>query len=418
MKPVSRAVAAPYRLVEVEMTEPLPAIELGDAFGGAHVLARWNGRPVGRAWLHRAGHGASVAPGRLDEELGWEVAQAVMARRALAGLDPAGPPAPTPSLTIAVCTRNRAGLLTRCLRSMLAMARIEDELGRALEILVVDNAPSDGSTREAAAALPGIRYVREPLPGLDFARNRAIAETRSDYLAYIDDDAVMDPGWLDGFADAVRRSPDATGFTGLVLPHALDTEAQIRVELAGGFGKGFLPRRYGPEAWGDPIFPCGAGMFGTGANMVFRVETLRRLGGFDEALDTGPPLPGGGDLDIYYRLVRAGGPLLYEPDMLVFHEHRRDMEGLRKQYYTWGLGLMAMLRKNMAADTAMRRRHRLLVAWWTKHHVLRLALALAGQGATPASHVWAELLGGAVGFFGEYQRSQARVAQRRKDHPA
>ena len=56
--------------------------------------------------------------------------------------------------------------------------------------------------------------------------------------------------------------------------------------------------------------------------MVLRTVAVRELGGFDEALDTGPPLPGGGDLDIWSRLARAGHPLVYEPRLLVFHRHR------------------------------------------------------------------------------------------------
>jgi hypothetical protein len=39
--------------------------------------------------------------------------------------------------------------------------------------------------------------------------------------------------------------------------------------------------------------------------MILRRDLLLEIGGFDEALDTGKPLPGGGDLDIFYRVIRA-----------------------------------------------------------------------------------------------------------------
>ena len=45
---------------------------------------------------------------------------------------------------------------------------------------------------------------------------------------------------------------------------------------------------------GNPLYPCGSGIFGAGCNMAFKREVLLKLGGFDEALDTGAPLPGGG----------------------------------------------------------------------------------------------------------------------------
>jgi hypothetical protein len=47
---------------------------------------------------------------------------------------------------------------------------------------------------------------------------------------------------------------------------------------------------------------------------------LLELGGFDDALDTGPPLPGRGDLDIFYRLVRRGYPLIREPKLLIYQQ--------------------------------------------------------------------------------------------------
>ena len=88
----------------------------------------------------------------------------------------------------------------------------------------------------------------------------------------------------------------------------------------------------------------------TGCNMAFRRDVLLEIGGFDEALDTGAPLPGGGDLDIFYRIIRAGYVLVYEPSYMVFHEHRESVSALRRQYYTWGLGLMAFVEKSYRND--------------------------------------------------------------------
>ena len=66
-------------------------------------------------------------------------------------------------LAIAVCTRNRAAMLRRCLQTLVAL---RDAQGSgAVEILVVDNAPPDDSTRAAAAEFEGGRYAMEPVPG-------------------------------------------------------------------------------------------------------------------------------------------------------------------------------------------------------------------------------------------------------------
>jgi glycosyltransferase involved in cell wall biosynthesis len=396
---------------EVELTEPAAAIRLAEGGGGAHVLVRHRGRPVGRFWMVRAHDGAELPAERVVERAALEAEARVGAlavRDALTG----GAPSRLPPLTIAVCTRNRVTLLRRCIAALVALrdARSDD----AVEILVVDNAPPDDGTRGAVAEFVSVRYAMEPVPGLDFARNRALAECGRDWLAFIDDDAVADRGWLDALAEGVAASPGAGGFSGPVLPLMLETEAQLRFERAGGFGKGFHWTRFGPEAWGDPIYPAQAGRFGTGASMVFATAALRALGGFDEALDTGPPLPGGGDLDMFYRVVRGGWPLVYLPGLLVHHEHRRDMPGLRRQYHSWGTSVMALLRKNVAAEPAMRARHRRFLMRWWHRHLRRLTAALLGLGARPPGLVLAQIWGGVQGYFGEYDRSQIRIAERKR----
>ena len=204
-----------------------------------------------------------------------------------------------------MCTKDRPEWLRRCLESV---RRATADATPAVDVLVIDNASAGAQTAEVAAAM-GVRCVREPTPGLDVARNRALGEARGDWLAFIDDDAVMDAGWHRGFARAAGVHADAGALTGLVLPFALATEAQIVFERCGGFRRGGSPLRWaGSTKPGRPYYPCGAGIFGAGCNMAFRRDVLLALGGFDEALDTGAPLPGGGDLDIFYRLLRAGHP--------------------------------------------------------------------------------------------------------------
>jgi glycosyltransferase involved in cell wall biosynthesis len=281
----------------------------------------------------------------------------------------------------------------------------------------VDNAPPDDRTREAAERA-GVRYAREPVPGLDVARNRALAEARGEWLAFLDDDVVADPGWLGGLYEALAVHPDAAAVTGAVLPLALETEAQVLFERAGGFRRGFRPYRYhGSTLPGNPLYPTGPGIFGAGANMAFRREVLLALGGFDEALDTGPPLPGGGDLDVFYRVVRSGAPLVYWPAALVFHEHRRSLAALRRQYHSWGTGFMAFLTKGYRTDPPQRRKLRRMVAWWVGYQLRRLHGSVRGRTALPTAMVLAELWGGVQGLAGEYGRSERRVARLRQRYP-
>ena len=153
--------------------------------------------------------------------------------------------------------------------------------------------------------------------------NRALEEARGEWIAFVDDDVRVDRYWLDGFAAALVEHPDAAALTGLVLPAELQTDAQLRFERRGGFGRGYEQRRWdGRHGPGNRLHPLGGGSSARAATWLRRrCDALG--GGFDEALGTGPPLPGGGDLDAFYRVLDAGHVLVYEPRMAVFHRHRR-----------------------------------------------------------------------------------------------
>lgn len=405
----------PYRVLDIDLDRPVPPVTLGPSENGLAVLARRDGRPLA-FWMEPLAAGSAVSAQALGARAAAEAGEGWVRAAAMDELGFPDGPARAPTVTVAVCTRDRPERLARCLRSIAAL-----QIPTAApppEVLVVDNAPPDDRTRAVAEAA-GVGYVREPLAGLDFARNKALAEASGDWVAFMDDDVVADAGWLAGLHGALAVHPDAAAVTGLVLPFALDTEAQVLFERAGGFRRGFKPIRYhGPTHPGNPLYPAGAGIFGAGANMAFRRDVLVELGGFDEALDTGPPLPGGGDLDAFYRLVRSGRPLVYWPPALVFHEHRRDLDGLRSQYHSWGAGFMAFLAKTWASDRQERPKLRRMRSWWLRNQGRQVAKSVLGRHALPPRMLLAELAGGLRGMAGEYARSRRRVAAIRDDAAA
>jgi GT2 family glycosyltransferase len=411
--------ARPYTIIEVDVTQPVPEVSAGP--GGVAFLVRRNGRPVD-FWMEAFPKGVALSAedvarriaDRSRLKLLSEALRDELEHPAPEGVSPFLAPASVPlaSMTIAICTKDRPETLGRLLTSLQGL-RLPAAL--SLEVLVVDNAPSDDRTQKLAASFPGVRYAREPRAGLDFARNCALREATGEVLVFLDDDVTVDPGWLEGLLDAWRDNPDAGAVTGLVLPFELETPAQILFEKRGGFRRGFDRLRYaGQNLPGNPLYPCGAGIFGAGANMAFKRQVLLELGGFDEALDTGRPLPGGGDLDIFYRVIRAGYPLVYEPRYLVFHQHRRDLKGLQRQYWSWGLGFMAFVTKTYGTDPQMRRRLRGIVRWWFKDQFKGLVRSVRGRHELPPSMVLAELWGGLQGLLGEYPRSVRRTEKIRR----
>lgn len=405
-----------YVLLDIETTEPLLPICPSPHVSGVAVLVRRKGRPVD-FWMEELPKEVCT-PEDLMRRIGEKSSLQTLKACIRDELKPPVRSTRLPSLTVAVCTRDRPEQLARCLKSLLSMETSAFGVPVSMDMLVIDNAPSTSETSTLADSLPGVSYFLEPRPGLDFARNRALKEARGDLLAYVDDDVIADPGWLAGLMEAWMEHPDAGAFTGQVLPYELATKAQILFELRGGFRRGFAPIRYGQALAGHPAYPFSAGVFGTGANMAFHTEVLKRLNGFDEALDTGPPLPAAGDHDIFCRLIRGGYAIVYKPEYLVFHEHRRELKALLRQYFSWGLGVMALVGKWHQKDPTQCRKLRYLIRAWFSSHLRELAGSFIGRAPIPVYMVLAEIAGGIAGLMGGYSRSVKRIERIRKQFPS
>jgi hypothetical protein len=110
----------------------------------------------------------------------------------------------------------------------------------------------------------------------------------------------------------------------------LEYPAQRVFEQYGGMGKGYRPRLFDPSKM-SPQSLIEVHSTGVGANMAFRRDVLTALEGFDVHLDVGTPSDGGGDLNMFHRILVSGHSIYYEPTALVWHQHRRSISGLRRQ---------------------------------------------------------------------------------------
>lgn len=245
--------------------------------GDVYTLVRLRGRPVATVVCR-------IPPGKDPAD-----SVAATARAKLAGREPPAPPPPgdLPRTSVVVATRERADQLARALDSLLVQDHPD------FEVVVVDNAPATSATQDLVERKYGecVRYVRESVPGLAIAHNRGIAVADGSVIAFTDDDVIADPHWLTALSAPFAADPGLGCATGLILPARLRTPAQILLESHGGFAKGFEPREYDPARppADQPLFPFTAGSFGSGANMAFRADALRALGGFDPATGTGTP---------------------------------------------------------------------------------------------------------------------------------
>ncbi|OMC06572.1 mycofactocin system glycosyltransferase [Mycolicibacter heraklionensis] len=194
---------------------------------------------------------------------------------------------------------------------------------RGLRVVVVDDGSQVPIRREelTAAHCCEVQVLRHPTSrGPAAARNTGLQACTTDFVAFLDSDVVPRRGWLEA-----------------LLGHFCDPAvALVAPRIVGMADSGNLVARYeairssldlgGCEA---PVVPYGKVAYVPSAAIICRSSTLREVGGFDEALQSGE------DVDLCWRLVDAGSRLRYEPIAQVAHDHRvalRDWMA-RKAFY-------------------------------------------------------------------------------------
>ena len=360
----------------------------------ALVVFRLRGAVVGQAWLPVLDGHLSLS--RLQASLpnvAWPVWQQ------LVNSGP-HPQRPLPSASIIVCTHDRPAELARCLQSL--RQRTPDDH----EVIIVDNCPSDDRTARLVASYPEFRYVQEPRLGLNIARNLGLRVARGEIAAFTDDDAQVDPGWLQALLPDMD-DPMVAIVTGLTMPSELETDAQRYFESTNGFERGFVRREFDVSN----LNVLAAGRVGAGANMAIRRSVVEEIGWFDEALDGGTPTRSGGDQEFFYRALIRGYRIVYEPRALVWHQHRREWDALRRTICGYGVGVFAWWTRALLVERELRVLKRAPL-WLWRHHVRNLLRAvLRRPDHVPLDLAWAEFLGALIGPA-SYLRSRRKGAQR------
>jgi glycosyltransferase involved in cell wall biosynthesis len=215
--------------------------------------------------------------------------------------------------SVIICTHNRSDVLPRALE---AIGRLEAPAGAEIELLVVDNASTDGTTavvRTFAEKAPfAVRYIHEPRLGHSFALNAGIASARGDVIAFTDDDAFPDPGWLEGLHRAFVAERADWAFGPVTPTWESSKPSWYGPEVIAYFAG----LNYGAESFqvSDEQHPF------IGVNHACRREALLSLGGYREDLGGFGKQGGvGNDEDLFRRALRAGMRIMYAPDAGVSH---------------------------------------------------------------------------------------------------
>ena len=220
-------------------------------------------------------------------------------------------------LSVVLCSHGRPAYLRACLAGLASQSR------QGLELLVVDSAspPAEAAAIKKLAAAAGARLLRTDQPGLSLARNLGLAEAGASWVAFLDDDAVPEPGWAAALLNRIARLPErAAALGGRILPAweaplpgwwPPSLRGVLTIIEWEGFG----------EVGAD--LPDSIEIYG--ANMAFAVGPLREVGGFAESLGrVGNRLLSGEEVEVVASLRARGYRAFYEGAAAVRHSIQRD----------------------------------------------------------------------------------------------
>ena len=195
------------------------------------------------------------------------------------------------------------------------------------EVIVADSASSTDAPRRVATAA-GVRVVRCARPGASRARNAGWRAARRPVVAFVDDDCLPRPGWVDALT-APFADPSVAFVFGRIEAGTDGTPLSVLDDASA--------RPVGP---GTPLDRLG----GAG-NLAVRRDVLATVGGFDEVLGAGAPLRASEDKDLQWRLLAAGWRGAYAPDARVVHDAGRSRLGGLRIWFSYGVGEGAMAAK-------------------------------------------------------------------------
>ena len=218
-----------------------------------------------------------------------------------------------PQISVVICTLNRDYYLRSALQSL-----VDQTLSREnFEILVIDNGSVD-KTKEVATQefsfLGNIFYIHEPQTGLNYARNTGLNNSRGKYIAYLDDDAIASPQWLENILNVFQHSAPNVGCVGGKIDPLWESD---RPEWLSDNLLGYLAIL--------DISPISTilskGQFLYGVNFAFDKNILQSIGGFEAGLDRqGKNLLSNGDIMVQKRIQDQGYVCFYDPQISVQHQ--------------------------------------------------------------------------------------------------
>jgi GT2 family glycosyltransferase len=264
---------------------------------------------------------------------------------------------PFPFVSVIIPTFNGQALLAVCLPSLRGQNYPADHF----EVIVVDDASSDGTVVYLAAEFPQVRVVAlAQNSGFIAACNAGVAAAQGEILVLLNNDTEAERGWLAALVAALLEYPDA----GSAASKMLLFDQRDTLHTAGDLmGKDGIPRNRGVWQKDKGQYDQARWVFGPcGGAAAYRREAWQQAGGFDPALWMYME-----DVDLAWRLQRLGWRSIYAPEARVYHQLSATGGGVLASYYT-GRNTLWVIARNWPG--ALLRRHwraivgaQLRIAW-------------------------------------------------------
>jgi glycosyltransferase involved in cell wall biosynthesis len=383
----------------VDLSQPLQALTDVFDYAGVRLFVTWGDRPLGSVDI--ANRHQPISQTRLRECIAAKLTVKLLqegliqhfapASLVSSATRPAALPATIP-VSVVVATYDRPDDLRNCLHCL-----VNQVSPRSVEIIVVDNHPASGLTAAVVAEFHGVVLVHEPRKGLAYARNAGFSASRGDVVIATDDDVTMPLDWLEKLV-APFVNPDVMAATGNVLPLELETAAQRLFEAYGRLGCGY-ERMVVDGGWFQQFRSAvPTWKLGVMANAAFRATILShpRIGLLDESLGRGAPAGCGEDAYLFYKILKAGYTLVYEPAAYVWHKHGRDFADLRRRVYNYGKGHVAYHLTTLMRDQDLRAWVRLGIRL-PQTYIRRMKDRLGGRSEYPLALILIEMAGNLAG---------------------
>jgi glucosyl-dolichyl phosphate glucuronosyltransferase len=225
------------------------------------------------------------------------------------------------TISIIIATKNRSAELKALLNSIREVRGLDKFQA---EIIVGDNNSTDGTwdtlVTESKQFPPPIRPLKVRTPGKSSVLNQAIRAAQGEIVAFLDDDVVVDVGWLQAIENffQMENFPAGQGRIRTQTPEAEDSETWRLLQRY----RTIPNLEFGPDI--QEVHSL------NGANFAVLRNALNRVGGFNERL--GPGASGTSeDVDFARRLVREGFRIGYMREAIVYH--RIDPSRLTEDYF-------------------------------------------------------------------------------------